>query len=110
MGVGPFQIQKSYKNIDVSEFKKLSANGDTIILDVRTDQEFTSGHIAGAEHVNVLESDFLTHIRRYDPNKTYLIYCRSGNRSRRAARIMAQAGFEHLYNLKGGYLSWTQKN
>ena len=109
-GFNSYKPKGSYQNINVKEFNELKEDSDTIILDVRTSEEYKKGHIENAEHIDVLEPDFLTKVRRLNPNNTYLIYCRSGSRSQRAANLMAQAGFEHLFNLKGGYQAWSRKN
>ena len=42
-----------------------------------------------------------------DKNKTYFVYCHSGNRSGNACNLMSEMGFEHLYNLSGGLTKWT---
>jgi len=109
-GFNSYKPKGSYQNINVKEFNELKEDSNTIILDVRTSEEYKKGHIENAEHIDVLEPDFLTKVRRLNPNNAYLIYCRSGSRSQRAANLMAQAGFEHLFNLKGGYQAWSRKN
>jgi rhodanese-related sulfurtransferase len=79
------------------------------ILDVRTPAEVAKGKIKGAKVANVMSSDFQSQIAKLDKSKPYLVYCRSGNRSLNACRIMQQAGFEQVYNLSGGYGSWSRR-
>ena len=79
------------------------------VLDVRTPAEFDSSHIMGAVNYNVLDSiQFLKQIQVLDKNETYLVYCRSGKRSVKAAAWMEQLGFNHIYNMKEGILGWEQ--
>ena len=80
------------------------------VLDVRTPAEFDSSHIKGAVNYNVLDSiQFMQQIQALDKNETYLVYCRSGKRSARAAGWMNQQGFNHIYNMKEGILGWEKR-
>ena len=81
-----------------------------ILLDVRTEDEFNAGHIENAQLIDVKKSDFADRIKSLDPEKTYLVYCRSGVRSVKAAVILSDNGFSKVYNLLGGYNAWTEKN
>ena len=73
------------------------------IIDVRTPEEFSTGHVPGALNINAEGPTFETEIAALDPAKgTYLIYCRSGNRSAVAAEKMRAAG---LTVVDGGGLS-----
>ena len=83
---------------------KIQTPGITVV-DVRTPEEFASGHIQGAKNIN-WEGDFSSGIAHLDKNKTYAVYCHSGNRSGQATQAMADAGFTHIYNLDGGILNW----
>ena len=73
----------------------------TILIDVRTPEEFDEGHLSGAVNVSVTSIDFV--------NQIY-VYCRSGKRSNRAAKIMKADGFRLIIELEGGYLAWQIKN
>lgn len=76
------------------------ANTDNfIILDVRTAEEFNDSHVIGALNIDVLDSNFQSKISKLDKTKTYKLYCRSGNRSGRAAQIMKSKGFSDVENL-----------
>lgn len=79
----------------------------SIILDVRTEQEFESGYIKGALNLDIRGgADFIASVEELDKSKTYFVYCRSGARSGQACQLMGQMGFEHVYNLEGGVLAW----
>lgn len=80
--------------------------GDAVLLDLRTPDEFAEGYIAGAENVNFYDDTFKDQLQAMPRDKTYLIYCRSGGRSGRVAKLMAELGFERVYDLKGGMIAW----
>lgn len=96
------------KKIQAKKFTRLMKKKNTVLLDVRTEQEYKEGHIPGSIQVDVLQTgDFNTKIGSLEKNKTYLVYCRSGKRSAQAIQIMQQAGFRKLYDLEGGFSKWT---
>ena len=74
---------------------------DDVVLDVRTPGEYAGGHLAGAENIDLMASDFRERIEGLDRDRTYYLYCRSGNRSGQAAQMMRQLGFERAYNVGG---------
>ena len=82
-------------------------NLESVILDVRTEEEFESGYIKGALNMDIRGgADFLVSIESLDKSKSYFVYCRSGARSGQACQLMSQMGFSALYNLDGGVLAW----
>lgn len=86
---------------------KLENDKNAVVLDVRTDAEVADGIIPNAVHIDIYRGqDFISEIEDLDKSKSYYIYCRSGNRSGQACRIMEQLGFENTYNLEGGILQW----
>ncbi|MEZ4902018.1 MAG: rhodanese-like domain-containing protein [Spirosomataceae bacterium] len=102
-----FKSKKNYENVSSVTFKQLIAETPgAVILDVRTPAEMRSGHIKGAINIDLMSADFQQKVAKLDKNKTYFVYCRSGNRSGQACKMMGDAGFEHLYNLSGGMMSW----
>jgi len=104
----------TYDAIPARDFYRLveeaKENKNLIIIDVRTPQEFAQGHIEGAININLYDSNFEQQISQLDKNKTYLLYCRSGHRSGIAKQIFARAGFEKVYDLQGGIISWNQNS
>lgn len=84
-------------------------NIDFIILDVRTEPEYKSGHIENAENIDYYLEGFKDELGELDKNKTYLIYCASGNRSGRTLKIMKRRGFQKAYNVLGGIKGWKSK-
>ena len=82
-------------------------NPDFIILDVRTSSEFHDGHIEDALNIDVNLPSFSEELEQLDRNATYLVYCRSGNRSRTALAIMEDLGFTRIYHLTNGITEWV---
>jgi rhodanese-related sulfurtransferase len=82
-------------------------NRNVTVLDVRTVAEFKEGHLQRSVNIDVLDSaSFVRQIALLPRNKTYVVYCRSGKRSLKAAEIMQQQGFSKVLNMKGGILEW----
>jgi rhodanese-related sulfurtransferase len=71
---------------------------DAVVIDVRTPEEFASGHLAGAVNIDVQAPDFDARIAELDPSAGYVVYCRSGNRADQAITRMAEVGFSDLTN------------
>ncbi len=83
-------------------------NHNFIILDIRTPAEYAQGHIQGATLLDYYRSDFKERLNRLDRSKVYFIYCRSGNRSGRTMKLVADLEFEKIYHLKNGIVDWYQ--
>ena len=81
---------------------------DFVVLDVRTPGEFAKGHIEGAVLVDYLSPAFREEMAGRDRAKTYLVYCRTGNRSVDAMKIMRELGFRNYYHLEGGIKRWQE--
>lgn len=79
----------------------LAQRDDLIVIDVRTPEEFAEGHLAGAELIDIQAADFGDRIAELDPEVTYVVYCRTGNRSAYAVRAMADIGIGSLYDAGG---------
>jgi len=84
-------------------------NPDFIIIDVRTPEEFTEEHIEDAINLDYHSENFQNELDKLDKNKTYLIYCRSGGRSRNALDIMVELDFREAYNMTGGIIQWVEE-
>ena len=89
--------------IGAEEFKQKVKESPGVVIDVRTKEEHIKGHLAITDYnSNLLNGDFEAHLDSLDKNKTYYLYCRTGNRSGQAAELMKKKGFEEVYNV-GGY-------
>jgi rhodanese-related sulfurtransferase len=86
---------------------QLKDDANAVILDVRTEDEFSEGIIPGAINIDIYKGQgFIYAIEELDKSRNYYVYCRSGGRSGQACSIMNQLGFENAYNLLGGIMNW----
>lgn len=100
-------------NLDSIAFEqKIKAHPEAVILDVRTQSEYFSGHIPDAVNNSWTDAGFLERLKIADSPKdqVYLVYCQSGKRSAAAVSNMRKNGYSQVYELKGGIVSWRQKN
>ena len=94
-------------NLEAKDFQnKISETKDAVVLDVRTADEFSGGHIANAQNIDWNSSDAEDAIKNLDPSKSYFVYCLSGGRSSSAANFMRGNGFKNVYELNGGMMKW----
>ncbi len=83
---------------------------ETIILDVRTLEEYNQVHIPNARLIDIQNPpNFLQELELLNRSKTYLVYCRSGARSSQACMLMKNKGVENCFNLLGGINQWNGK-
>ena len=96
----------TFANVGVDEFQTLIADTNVQLLDVRSQDEFDEGHIAGATLVDVNDTDFVEKAMAVlDPQRPVAVYCRSGRRSARAASLLAAKGMK-VTNMAGGVIAW----
>lgn len=101
----------NYINVSVEEFQQLITKKNSQLLDVRTPSEYKEGHIKKAKLINFFDKDFFEQVtKEFDKNQPIYLYCRSGGRSAKAARIFKSEGFKKVYNLLGGLNAWKGKN
>ena len=86
--------------------QKNKGNSNFVILDIRTPEEFRDGHIADAINVDFRSEKFGAEIDKFDKNKTYFVYCRTGNRSHDALNLMGPLGFRSIVRLAGDINGW----
>ncbi len=97
-------------HVSATEAFTYSQDEDVLILDIRTKEEFLSGKIPNAINIDYYSPTFIQSLNQLDKHKTYLVYCRSGNRSSDTIRIMKELGFTSIIHLEKGIISWTQHN
>jgi phage shock protein E len=85
----------------IAQFQQPAA--EHVLIDVRTREEFASGHIAGA--INIPVEEVSQRLAEFPTDQPVVLYCRSGNRSAQAANILTNAGYNGLYDL-GGIIDW----
>lgn len=99
------RVLRTAKSLDALEAKKLiDTTPGLVILDVRKDGEFRGGHIPRAQHAP--HGLMPARAKRLDPNASYLLYCKSGARSGKAAAVLMKHGFRNVYTLHGGVGAW----
>ena len=102
---------KGVKDIGVEEANQMIRNGQNqgnlVIIDVRTPEEFNQEHIENASNIDFYSDNFKAELNKLDKNKTYVIHCQSGGRSSRALEIMRELGFREAYNM-GGIIEWKE--
>lgn len=102
------QVSNTIKTIEAAEFSdKIKENKNAQILDVRTIEEYSSGHIENADLVNWNSDSFVLKTDKYDKSKPVFVYCLSGGRSKKASEKLAELGFTNIYGLKGGIMKWN---
>ena len=79
-----------------------------ILLDVRTPEEYNSGKLANSLLIDYHSDDFRQQLEKLDKNVPCYIYCRSGNRSHKAAVMMEEMGFVKVVDLDGGIIAWEE--
>ena len=102
--------QEVYTVLAPEAFKAMMTSDTSILLlDVRRPDEFEAGTIGRAVNVNVLEEEsFTASMADRDREQPVMLFCRSGRRSQRAARILEDMGFKSIIDLEGGYLAWEE--
>ena len=102
-----------FRVVTPQEAKRLidqnQGNPNFVVLDVRTPQEFQSGHIKGAMNLDFYAPDFPQQLDKLDKSKTYVVYCRSGHRSAKAVALMKRLGFQRVYDVQGGIRAWAAR-
>ncbi len=78
-----------------------------VVLDVRTKQEYTVGHLPGAILIDFYDPNFDDKLASLDPNVPYLLYCRTGNRTHKSIKTMEKMGFTRIIHMKDGITAWN---
>ena len=105
-GCGGNAADGSYQQITQEEAKEMMDSQEVIILDVREQDEYDSGHIPGAVLLPVGSINETTAAEVIpDKDSTVLVYCRSGNRSKTASSALAELGYTNIYEF-GGISTW----
>jgi rhodanese-related sulfurtransferase len=98
---------QQYPELGPQEFSKAVADSNAILLDVRTPEEYQTGHLKNARLIDFYEDNFYSQIATLDKSKTVYLYCRSGSRSGQAQeKMLKELGFKKVINLKGGIQDW----
>lgn len=94
--------------LDIDSFeKKLEGTPDRILLDVRTEAEYSQGHFPNATLIDVKKRTFKDEINKLNKSTPVFVYCASGIRSEKAVKILKASGFQEIYELEGGFNQWA---
>lgn len=92
--------------LEPADYKQVISKDSIQFIDVRTPEEYKAGSIEGAKNIDFLADDFLKNMEKFDKEEPVYLYCRSGNRSAKAAAQLSEMGFKQIIDLKGGYKAW----
>ena len=106
-GVKHVDAAGAKKLIDESAAKK---DGNVVVLDVRTPDEYKAGHIAGAVNANFNGDKFAEQAGKLDKSKTVIVHCQGGGRSTRSLETLKKLGFKSIVHLDGGIAGWQNAN
>lgn len=95
--------------VPVQRFKSLMAEAsDFQLIDVRTPEEYSEGHIEGSVNLNFRDANFDNQLQQLDKTKPVFVYCQSGGRSGQAAAKMKALQFQQVFDLEGGFGAWSE--
>ena len=99
-----------YEVLSYDDFKNQISNDNVLLFDVRTMDEFNSGHLKGSINIDFYEEKlFDKFFKKVNKSKPIYIYCRSGNRSKKSFEKLKKLGFVKVFDLEGGYKNWIKK-
>ena len=100
-----------YEVLSYDDFKNQISNDNVLLFDVRTMDEFNSGHLKGSINIDFYEEKlFDKFFKKVNKLKPIYIYCRSGNRSKKSSEKLKKLGFVKIFDLEGGYKNWIKKS
>lgn len=101
-----------YTDLSPAEARELlgkrSGDPGLVLLDVRTPKEFAAERIEGAKMIDYLSPSFRREVAELDREKTYLLYCRTGSRTKGALKVMREMGIRNLLHIAGGITKWKE--
>ena len=102
-------MKNEYIHVNPQEgLELLRTNTATIVLDIRTPEEFAALRIPKARNIDFYDSRFQEEIAKINRDQTILLHCASGNRSSKSLAIFSKLGFKHVYHLDGGMNAWRK--
>jgi rhodanese-related sulfurtransferase len=97
------------KNVTIADAEKIiKADPKVVVIDVRTPEEYKTGHIAGAKNIDFNGDDFEKQIAALDKSKTYVVHCAAGGRSAQACKIIEQVKLPSVYHMNEGFKAWEK--
>lgn len=99
-----------YKQVNPAQFEQLIKKPGGVLLDVRTQNEFKNGHITNSGQLNFYALDFKKRLLILPKDGPIYLYCNTGYRSEKAAKMLVEDGYTNVYNLKHGIMDWELQN
>lgn len=96
--------------LEVSKYQTKLKQPNVQLLDVRTPEEFSEGHLDNAINIDVTAADFDAKVASLDKEKPVMVYCKSGGRSAKASARLKELGFKTISDLEGGITNWKSEN
>jgi phage shock protein E len=93
--------------VPATEAAPLLDDPNVIVLDIRTPAEVAQARLPRAVTIDYYDPTFAQQVEQLDRDATYLMYCRSGNRSSGARALMSQLGFRDVVDVNGGIIEWA---
>lgn len=91
-------------SIHAADFINIDIDSNTVIMDVRTEEEYAEGYVKNAVLLDVNSSDFNDQAAKLNKDLTYYVYCRTGRRSLIAVKYFRSIGILNSYSVEGGIL------
>lgn len=104
------EVTSGIKTLPPLQFRnQLEANANAQLLDVRTIKEYNAGHLDNSNNIDFFGSDFQTNLKAaVDVKRPVFVYCKSGGRSAKAAKVLQEMGCQEIYDMAGGYTAWSR--
>lgn len=96
--------------VDIAAYEQQLKQPEIQLIDVRTPEEFSEGHIENAKNINIMGDDFDAQVAALDKTKPVMVYCKSGGRSAKASARLKELGFTTITDLEGGITNWNSEN
>jgi len=96
-----------YQNIDVATFDQFRKSKDYTKLDVRSSDAVALNRLGGSVEIDYSDASFVSELKALDKDKNYLVFCEDGVHSAKVAQNMIELGFKNVFNLVGGFASWS---
>ncbi|MFJ7731517.1 rhodanese-like domain-containing protein [Lysinibacillus sp. NPDC097231] len=105
IGINALRLKKAVTNLTQEQF--IEGYRKAQLIDVREQKEFDAGHILGAR--NVPSTSLRQRYKEIRPDLPVYLYCQNTGRSARAAMFLKKRGYNQIYQLQGGFRTWTGK-
>ncbi len=102
------RLMGGFKEIKAADYEKQRRSKRSVVLDVRSPDEFARGHVPGAINIDINSPTFTEKARQLDKRKTILVNCHAGSRGAIASAELAKLGFKTVCNLEGGLDAWEK--